>query len=387
MLPLILGLQIGEADITPPEPLPLGGYTARGDAPMQGVERRLRARTAVLRQGDRRVALCSVEMLTIPESLRAKVAGHLPADLDFVLAATHTHSAPDSQMLNARMTFKVPGIAGYSMKWEEWYAKRIASSITNALAQPIWRGRAEWAQSKPGIARSRREGAMQENAFQFRVGYKAAFTVASAHATIWSDSNMKAHGDWPGLYMDRNPEPIFMGEIGNLSPDVEHADSRAAARNLVRRLEGSIKASQALPVEGSMEFRTTTVDLPEPKPHPEFAESFGAPGPMADLLVGKFAAPSARLSVLSLGGEEVRFVPGEPTGGFTVEALVGQLDDEESRPFLTIGLADGWLGYILDREDYEKGGYEATLAFHGPGLSQALNQAFLNLSAAQVPVP
>ena len=40
--------------------------------------------------------------------------------------------------------------------------------------------------------------------------------------------------------------------------------------------------------------------------------------------------------------------------------------------------ANNWLGYILTKEGYDKGGYEATLSFHGPDLADAILEATKN---------
>ena len=73
-------------------------------------------------------------MLTIPESLAREVRKRIPKDIELFLCATHTHCAPDSQMLNDRMTFAIPGIATYRKRWLTWYADKIAGSVTKALA-------------------------------------------------------------------------------------------------------------------------------------------------------------------------------------------------------------------------------------------------------------
>ncbi|MCG9895813.1 MAG: hypothetical protein MH204_10100, partial [Fimbriimonadaceae bacterium] len=37
-----------------------------------------------------------------------------------------------------------------------------------------------------------------------------------------------------------------------------------------------------------------------------------------------------------------------------------------------VGHVNGWAGYMLDSEDYARGGYEATLHFYGPSLADRL---------------
>src|SRR5512141_466792 len=125
------GLSLGRSrvDITPPEPLPLGGYTARGSKSLVPGGDPLYVRTLLLSGSGNVVAIVSVEALTVPESLVREVKERIPSGITLFLSATHTHSAPDSQMLNDRMTFSIPGIASYKSKWLDWYADKIAACI------------------------------------------------------------------------------------------------------------------------------------------------------------------------------------------------------------------------------------------------------------------
>jgi len=74
-LGLVLGLSalswsqvVVRHDLTPPEPLPLGGYTERGTHTFEPSSARLFARAVALRTAGRPLVLVSLEMLTIPES-------------------------------------------------------------------------------------------------------------------------------------------------------------------------------------------------------------------------------------------------------------------------------------------------------------------------------
>jgi hypothetical protein len=110
LVPQGLAIGRGKVDITPDVPLPLGGYTERGFQKSIPGGDRLYARTVLFESGATKIAVVSVETLTIPESLVREVKKRIPTDVFLFLAATHTHSAPDSQMLNDRMTFAIPGI-------------------------------------------------------------------------------------------------------------------------------------------------------------------------------------------------------------------------------------------------------------------------------------
>jgi len=91
-------LQVGSANrvITPDPLLPVSGGVG---TPMPAVGKRgeLTARAVVFRQGDVTVGIVALDLLGFPSVLgdrvRAKV-GRIPAD-HILIAATHTHSAPD----------------------------------------------------------------------------------------------------------------------------------------------------------------------------------------------------------------------------------------------------------------------------------------------------
>ncbi|HWA83030.1 MAG TPA: hypothetical protein VG820_06340, partial [Fimbriimonadaceae bacterium] len=154
-----LSIRRAQVDISPPEPLPLGGYTERHGKTMDGIGDHLYARCLEVEQDGTKIAIVSVECLTIPESLYREVSKRIPADLHLFIQATHTHCAPDSQMLNDRMTFSIPGIATYRKRWLAWYADKIASSVTDALAaQPETTEKVEAHTAIVAANRARRKG-------------------------------------------------------------------------------------------------------------------------------------------------------------------------------------------------------------------------------------
>jgi hypothetical protein len=68
-------------------------------------------------------------------------------------------------------------------------------------------------------------------------------------------------------------------------------------------------------------------------------------------------------------------IPGELASGLgkevkkSVQAATGAAD-------VTIaGLANEWISYMLSEEEYEKGGYEASVSFYGPKLGPTIMAA------------
>src|SRR5581483_2030511 len=85
------------ADITPPVGFPMWGYSARRDAPCQGVLDPLRARALVLATGGEKLAVVSLDLGRAPtravtDSLRARL--EKAGIRHMMLVASHTHHGP-----------------------------------------------------------------------------------------------------------------------------------------------------------------------------------------------------------------------------------------------------------------------------------------------------
>jgi neutral ceramidase len=357
MLPLSMGF--GQTEITPPELLPLGGYTARGGKKMDPGGNPLYARTVRFRQGDLDVAWVSVEMLTIPESLYREVNARLDPGTHLILVATHTHCAPDSQMLNDRMTFAIPGIASFRSRWLEWYADRIASGIRGVSVKPVTRISAVRTylplnRGRRGMAQPDRMGTLlkaDERPFAF---------IYSAHPTLRDDKFNVTDGDWPGAVAQRWNVAVFPGPIGDVSPRARNPEAFALATSDEFRFCRETVVWSGEPIR----FVASPVELGLPQPHPEFAKSNRIPEVLAKSLVEKFAPPSASVSGLFLGKLAVVGIPGEPSSRLGRE-MVRFGEQAGFSLVLPLSHTNGWMGYVLEPADYDRGGYEATLGFHG----------------------
>ncbi|MCA0359758.1 MAG: hypothetical protein LCH41_01760 [Armatimonadetes bacterium] len=373
-----VSVQTFTQDLTPPELLPLGGYTARNGALAQPGGEKLGAHILVLSQGRTKVALVACEMLTIPESLRKEVASRIWPEAQVLLVATHTHCAPDSQMLNERMTFRIPGIAPFNRRWLDWYAARIAGGIRQALDQKpvpksllVTRGFSE-------MVRSRRKGVpVDQSLYTLRddAGNKLLMTFG-AHATLFDETELTPQGDWPGRLMGLTGGLVFPGAIGNASPAPPDDPSPAVRASTMARNLFDEPPFHSFAVD-VLRWESEAISLPTPIPHPEFAAANKVNDGLAQLVVSRFAPPAARLSVVRLGNTLLIGVPGEPST--PVARMLEETARKHGFQAIVVSHANGWVGYILDPEDYKRGGYEATLMFHGPDLSLRLNEALARL--------
>lgn len=371
-------------DITPKENLPLGGYTERKDKLMDGVAERLSARTLRIQQGATDVAIISAEMLTIPGSLAEEVSkeaakyGERPL---LLLAATHTHCAPDSQMLNRRMRMKVPGIAVFDSKQFEWYVEQLSKTLYRS-EDPKSLQRVTVLIGEADANRSRANGAapiqtVTEVRFET---HTATYTVLNyaAHPTLRDAEFNLTSGDWPGAWMGwQTPRLFLQGAAGDVSPAPPgNARGDAGIAEMKATLEAAKKTSRTFSASqlGTLKAIRVAVATPAVTPHPKFAERNGVPEALAKIVVSGFAPDKADVTLIRLGPIGFIGIPGEPS------AAVGRLVLQKARAAgieypVIVSFANEWLGYIVTAEEYERGEYEATLSFHGPTLADAIVKA------------
>jgi neutral ceramidase len=372
------------------------------------------ARALVLASGDARVALVSCDLLTVPASLEAAVVERLEgwSEAEVILAATHTHCAPDSQRLNRRMRIPVPGIATFDPDALAWTADRIAEAIREASLSlrpvSLWAGSAEvglsrqrrgsapsstleppglqaWARRLHGAKVLERPDAVDVAELRRSDGSILALLVNyAAHPTIFDETMMEISAEWPGelaaAWERRHPSSLllfFNGALGDRSPVADDGRSdeervELYASRLMRAVE--MARSAARPVGGRLSVRSAVARLPEPQAHPDLVKQLttqGVPKALVAAAIKGFAPEQAPCTVVRVGDWALLAVPGEPTTRVG-QALRGFVGD----PAFLVSFADDWVGYVLAREEYASGGYEATVSFHGPGLADALCEGF-----------
>ncbi|MFI5386220.1 MAG: neutral/alkaline non-lysosomal ceramidase N-terminal domain-containing protein [Fimbriimonadales bacterium] len=371
-----------QVDISPPELLPLGGYTERHDKLMEPGGDPLYARCIELQQGETKIAIVSVEMLTIPESLHREVSARIPKDVHLFMQATHTHSAPDSQMLNDRMTFKIPGISTFKRRWLAWYADKIASAVTAAeSSKPLTCRSLMEFMATCDANRSRRAGGKPDKRFILvTTDQKSSspfaleptdnlFTYYTAHPTIYGEDRLQTSGDWVAGLAKIDDDVVLNGALGDISPSADGPDYHAKFESFFNHIDAGLGAKRAMATviwrpSNPVGFASASISLGPKVPHPTFAKANGIPSSLAQSLVDQFAPSSDDIAVVRVGALAIVGVPGEPT------SIVGNQIREagEKLGFKTVLVCshvNGWMGYILDPEDYDRGGYEASLSFYG----------------------
>ena len=344
------------------------------------------------------VTIVAVDMLTVPEGFFEAVEQELgpfasssgrPRAL--WLVATHTHCAPDSQMLNPQMTFAVPGIAPYSDRWFRWYVQRTVEAVRNVWAAPARPVKNLGIRRFPvDLNRGRRPGAKPDKTGWVLEGDGRPLLASyPAHATVHDETWNRTDGDWPAVLAERLNTPVVPGPIGDVSPDAPGRGPVEKCRNFVESFVSSMAKRPPRPVltaGRSIVPHTAVCRLSPPVPHPAFAKAYNVPDALAQVVIGKFAQKETRIRTVKLGKFLLVGIPGEPTAevGRQMQAVARKAGFPHC---LVVSHVDGWIGYVLTPADYARGGYEATLSFNGPTTSERLVEALKDSLSAGAPSP
>ncbi len=270
----------GKVDITPDlkkESIWLAGYGAKGRRP-EGVHDPLHARALVVSDGEKTAALVAVDVLGVfreeAEAIR-RLLGWTGDKRYLFIAATHTHSGPDTVGLWGPL----PGVSGV----DERYRKRVREAVVSLVRDLSGRLervelRAASAKVDPkGLCRDSRDPVVIDdelNALQLRAapaadlsaatpaggprsGSSSARVVAtlvrwSCHPEVLGSKNRRVSADYAGELCSRVEERaggacvFFSGSIGGLmTPDTDESGGVEGQYREMRRV-GHELADKAL---------------------------------------------------------------------------------------------------------------------------------------------
>ncbi|MCS7301687.1 MAG: neutral/alkaline non-lysosomal ceramidase N-terminal domain-containing protein [Fimbriimonadales bacterium] len=373
----------------------LGGYAARLNMPPRGVRDPIYARALALETRQQQAVLVALDHLLIPWSLTRRVleaTGLLPEQL--FLSASHTHCAPDSMGLNERMRFPLPGVGMFTPEFLQFTVERVAQAVQTARRQMKPVTLRLHAEAMPNLNRNRRgrrliDPTMSVARFDDMQGKPlGALIVYAAHPTIYSHTMMEVSAEFPGVVQNtveralgRGAVALYMnGALGDVSPVADAGKDEhervqrygaTLAQHALRLLQAARPASNAL---RAMQVQAT---LPEAQPHPEFQESAGREYKVPESLLRQIARelmpPTAPVSLVALGELLLVGFPGEPISSLGLQSReIGR--EAGYRHIAPVALVNDWIGYILTRHEYLKGGYEATVSFNGPDAGEAIMQ-------------
>ncbi len=398
-------VQVGVAacDITPDVKryqVPMAGYGARGGEPSTGVHDAISAKVLYFVDGDTRMALVTTDLRSVTPALKdqiiAKAAGSGLTRENLLVCASHNHSGPSIYPEKFwQLQFGV-------------YDPAMVEEMSGRIAEAIGRARASLFEAKTGSGQTMLEGFTRNRRWEYdeearqaagetpqinprlwvmRVDDAAGRTRAvlihfATHPTILGADNFEISSEWPGA-LQRRMEAEFPGAValfangaqGDQAPaGAQGADAFAKAEDFGSRVAArATEVARAIATGAS--FAIGFHHLDAPLGEPTFSEA-SKTGQYAFMLpMALEALPRhAEIQVLRIGEIALVGLPGEPICevGLAAEAA---LRDAGIREPIAVGLANDYLGYILNEKEYAHGGYEVDQrSYYGPTLGTRIAQ-------------
>jgi len=382
-----------KAAITPHEPAYLAGYDSNRLSEV--VQSDIWVRALVIKSGEKTLSLAVVDLIGFPNLLQRQVRGlvkAVPAD-SVIIAATHSHSAPDPIGLWG----PEEGKSGVNKPWLEATLKTIAATIDQAAqnAKPAKLKLA--AIETKGIARNIRVPRIVDPelaVMQFvDAEGKAIATLANiaCHAEIMQNKMLSA--DFPHYYYQKIEKDLggialFVNgaEGGMVTADIddlykkEGQDNSALAEKIGLLVadftENALK--EAKTVESpALDYKVADLLVPLESDRYRAAIQAGLlPNTLQD---GKLRT---QVAVIALGPAQIVTIPGEalPNLGFRLKrSMTGS-------PKFIFGLTFDELGYIMSADDWglQLYDYESRTGM-GPDTGPTLISALLPLIAEVKP--
>jgi hypothetical protein len=365
----------------------IGGFGGLVTRRAEGTLDPPQARALVLEQGELRVAVVALDIVIPRPNLRDALLEEIaPLELDLVaLVATHTHSGPGGY-LPGWLAERVTG-GEYDPEQPSRLARAAARAIERALADlapaSIASGHAALE-----LARNRRfaDGATDDQLPVLRADFadgRAPIVVFAygAHASLLSPRStctppigrapraraLEAKG-WRPLYL--------AGPLGDQEPRVDLGFWPSVETERAKSIEyGNAVASAVLGVAESV--------APRPDARLEALERWVEPPevalrrfcalwwtkPLVNGTVDAFLSKRVPMQVVRAGDAEFLFLPAEPGASTGADLRAGT---PAQRTRFVVDHANDWLGYVVDAQAFERGGYEACFSFFGPGMAQWL---------------
>ncbi len=392
---------VARVDITPPLELKasLGGYGDRMNKPATGIHDRVWAKALVIRQGSKRFALVTADILGFPPGFKDTVLHALASEgwkpEQVMLLASHSHTSIDFSAINPKNTFGIPQIGVFNKALYDRTLKLFTQVIREAEKSPQACTVGTESIRLNGWSHNRRQGntLTQPNLTITRIdtarGPLAALVNWTAHPTFMDENDMMFSGDWPG-HMQRTVEAFighgvtamyYNGAEGDQAPSARpnSGGNWEKAERYGRELGIEVwKRWQTIRPEASPKFayHQEPISLPPRTWHPDFIKTGGAEYGLNEsnikTVIEKLNPVATHCVSLRLGELAIVGIPGELAAklGDAIKLRVGK--SLGVRHVVIGGLADEWISYMLTPEEYRKGGYEASVSFYGERLGPVI---------------
>ncbi|HID94985.1 MAG TPA: hypothetical protein EYP53_02865 [Candidatus Latescibacteria bacterium] len=385
---------VGVVDITPPLGVELAGYGYYLSRRCDGVKDHLLSKALILDDGIERVALVANDLLGLNsktvQRVREMVCNTIGIQPDHILlSCTHTHSGPATVWLR--------GCGEIDEDYLTGLPHRIVKAIKLASDRMVKAEIRIGSSRLNGFSynRSEKQGRVDTEVGVLRVdttnGDPLAILVNfSTHPVVMRASSTMVSCDYPGIAADaveatlHGSRMLFLqGACGDVNPLSVHsgeleeaggllADGVLSAQKRMERMEDLSLASEVQQIDLPLEIpdkeeilhaleenrvRTGTLD-PESSEGREMRLHLEA---LKDLLAQLHEGPpsgvKAELQAVKIGGLLIACTPSELFVDFGLEI---KSRSPAKRTFV-VGYANGLVGYIPDKANFKRGGYESRI--------------------------
>jgi len=377
--PYLLKAGAAKVDISPENSVPLAGYGARRGRPSKGVHDPIHARAIVLDDGHRKVAICNMDLVITTINLREAVWQRVRSTgLDaLLLFATHNHSGIGGYINNSLAEVVAMGL------YDEKIFQRLVSKISQAIVEAAGNLRpAAIGQEKvlaPNLSRNRRaEGrTVDPEIGVIKIASERGEPIAllvnfAAHPTILGSENMFISGDFPGYlarYLEEKGGVVVFanGASADIEPRVRGGSNDFDGAKVMGESLGQRVLQVLTKIETKRRLRIGIVEKELSLPsRPDLSPILRFPilTHCLNLLADIWLPEKTLIQVIVIDDILLIGVPSDlgVEVGLEIKARVSP------RWECIISHANDYIGYVITRDQYGEGGYEAEMSFYGPEL-------------------
>jgi len=389
-------------NITPPLEMKytLGGYGERMNRPVIAVHDSIWAKILILKENNRKYAILTLDLLGLPSNVKADLIKRVASDgwtaKNMMLLPSHSHGSLEMAALNCKNTLDIPQLGIYQPQLLEFLIDKLAALIKAADCnfRPVQIG----TKSKllEGVNRNRRKDPdvdkeLTVTRIDLLDGKPLAVMVNwTAHPTFLGAKDMMLSAEWPG-YLQRELEHSIGNGVTAMYYNGAEGDQSAVLNENIAddyqkiQIYGKRMADFALalynditPVRNCLfDFQYNIIQLPEHQAHPSFmktgGEEYGLTEGSVKTVMNILCPDVIGLGAVRIGDLIIAGIPGEMTAILGLK-IKQSLRKNAIRYVAIGGLANEWISYILDKQQYLYGeGYESSMSFYGPDLGQVLS--------------
>lgn len=374
-------LQVGwsAVNLLPPFTTTIAIDANRGGRHYEGIHDSIYVRAFVFRQGGKKIAYVSADLLIIPPAV-SKMFDTLMANEGFTsqniyFTATHTHTSI-GEWHNSYVGEIFAG------KFDPRIPVHIARCISTAILQaekncsPAKIGYAEIATSKLVFNRLVHEQGKVDSLLRIvkiekDSGQKAAIITFGAHCTVFHKNMMRLTGDWGGMMMnqlDTSGKMDFAcfsaGSVGSHGPYEVSKDQEQESNYMANKVAALVLANfDSIPVSDVAGINMLHVPLYLREPDARVAEHIAV---RPWLFTKLFGDEQVYINTFQLGNIFFVGTPCDFSG--ELDFALDSAANQRNLHLLVTSFNGGYMGYVTDSKWYPMHAYETwIMGWFGPG--------------------